>query len=408
MKANRLFFLLMAGSSALGLGRAFVLAGLLTTEDFGRYAIMVAIAQFLSPLAGLGLIEETRKLFPRIFVDGRSAEIVGRADHVTRLVGMRMAALGLLITVILVAMGWLWWASVAAAMTLVAFGNAWSSIMASALRAGTNPLPLGWTSFIRASITLPLTVFAAIHFGLMGALWGEAIGAVLGGVIMRAALRRPPPDGSVTRAETYSSRASHAGMLVFLGSALVSAPFYLNRPVAALALSATQVGTLSLLLVLVGALQTTIAICDQVVGPRLVHWQHTGMDLARQKRRFFLVVAALAAISLAAFVAMWLGMHIPLVVPMIDKYALTGSVILPAAVLAALNITSTADWMLQAHDRERIITIAAAGNLAAFGVLTLLIIADAVGMEAYIWGLAGAKLCQLAVQLVAIGKLTDR
>ncbi|WP_332818465.1 hypothetical protein [Sphingopyxis sp.] len=408
MKANRLFFLLMAGSSALGLARAFVLAGLLTTEDFGRYAILMAIALFLSPLAGLGLIEETRKLFPRFFVDGRSAEIVGRADHVTRLVGLRIAALGAIATIALAVAGWFWWASVSAAMTLIAFGNAWSSIMASALRAGTTTLPLGVTSLLRASITLPLTVFAAVHFGLIGALWGEAIGAICGGAIMRAALRRPSADASPAGAESHSSRASHAGMLVFLGSALVSAPFYLNRPVAALALSAAEVGTLSFLLVLVGALQTTIAICDQVVGPRLVHWQHGGMNLARQKRRFFLIVTALAAISLAAFVAMWIGMHVPLIAPMIDKYALTESVIVPAAVLAALNITSTADWMLQAHDRERIITIAAAGNLTAFGVLTILIIAGTVEMEAYIWGLAGAKLCQLIVQLAAINTLTDR
>lgn len=402
--AHRLFFLLMAGSSALALIRAFVLAGLLSREDFGRYAILIAVAMFLSSIPALGLVEESRKLFPRLFVEGRPSEIRGRADHVTRILAVRIIMVGVVATLI----AWVaispWWGAATALLMMIAFGNGWCSVMASALRAGTSTLPLGITSFLRASMTLPLTVAAAMHFGLMGALCGEAVGALAGGAVMRASLQRLYPadgkDGSI-----YSHRASRAGLLVFFGGAFVSAPFYLNRPVAALAFSPAEVGTFGLLLVFVGALQAVTAICDQVIGPRLIHWQHGGMSMAQQKHRFFLVIAALAALSLAAFGVIWIGTKLPLAAPIADKYALTGAVLLPAAALAALNITSTADWMLQAHDRERIITIAAAENLAAFGVLTILVIAKSIGMETYIWGLAAAKLCQLGVQLAAIIRL---
>lgn len=403
--ANRLFFLLMGGSSVLALARAFILAGLLIPADFGRYSILIAVAMFLSTLPGLGLIEETRKLFPRLFIDGQAAEISGRADHVARLVASRMLAIGGAATLI-AWLGWsIWWGAAVGILALIAFGNAWASIMASALRAGNSALPLGVTSFIRASITLPLTVVAALDFGLIGALIGEALGAVLGAAIMRAILRRASSSASDQGTTEYSSQASRAGLLVFFGSALVSAPIYLNRPVAALAMSATEVGTLSLLLVLVGALQTTIAVCDQAVGPRLVHWEHAGMVMTRQKRRFLLVIAALSTLSLAVFGAIWIVMHVPFVVPMVDKYALTGALLFPAAILAALSITSTADWMLQAHNQEQIITVAAAWNLGAFGVLTVLVVAGDIRMEAFIWGLALAKLCQLGVQLAAIARL---
>ena len=153
--AHRLFFLLMAGSSALALIRAFVLAGLLSREDFGRYAILIAVAMFLSSIPALGLVEESRKLFPRLFVEGRPSEIRGRADHVTRILAVRIIMVGVVATLI----AWVaispWWGAATALLMMIAFGNGWCSVMASALRAGTSTLPLGITSFLRASMTLP-------------------------------------------------------------------------------------------------------------------------------------------------------------------------------------------------------------------------------------------------------------
>lgn len=396
----------MAGGAVLGIARSLTLAILLSAADFGIYSIAIAVVMFLAPLPGFGLIEETRKQFPRLYAGGQKDEIAPRSDRIARLTATRTVAIGVAVGLVALVAGAGALAVLVIPLTIVAFGNAWSSILASALRAGATTMPLAITSFIRAAFTFPLTVGAALQFGLEGALWGEAFGAAFGCIVMRIALTRlhPKPAAAIGG---FSGRASSAGMLVFAGSVLVSAPFYLNRPVAALTMSPSEVGTLSLLLVLVGALQTTIGIADQVTGPRLVHWQHGGMEIARQKRRFFAMIAGLAFVSLGAFVAIAIALQLPWVAPLVEKYGLSEGLLLPAAVLAAFNITSTADWMLQAHDRERFITIAAASNLAAFGLLTLLVIGGFVGLQAYIWGLAAAKLCQLSIQLLVIGRLSD-
>lgn len=387
----------------MGLARAFILAGIFPAEEFGRYAIIIAVAMFLAPLPGLGLIEETRKQFPRLFVEGRLNEIPGRADSIARVVALRTLGIGACATIAAFAFGSQLLGTAMAAMTFVAIGTAWTSVLTSALRAGASALPLGVTAFIRAAITLPLTVVAAIEFGLRGALCAEAVGAMLGAALMRAALRsRGSNPGSVTN---FVALASRAGLLVFVGSALVSVPIYLNRPLAALFLSPQEVGSLSFLILLVGVLQTSVAICDQVIGPRLVHWQHSGIALSIQKQRFLLIAAGLSFLCLIAFLAIWAGLQLPLAQEHVEKYALTASTFIPAALLAGLSITSTADWMLQAHDREKTITTAAAWNMAVFICVSGISIALDVPISLYIWGLAFAKFCQLIVQIVAVARL---
>ncbi|HEV7233524.1 MAG TPA: hypothetical protein VGN36_04710, partial [Sphingorhabdus sp.] len=255
----------MALSAALGFGKALGIAALLTADDFGRYSVLIAIALFLSPLPGLGLIEETRKLFPRMFVDGKIAEMAYRADRIAGVVGLRTAALGLLGAAIFLLAGYELAAVIAASLTLVAFGASWCSIMASALRAGTSPILLGAASFARAALTIPITLLAAHEYGLLGVLAGEALAAVAGGAIMRFAFRWRPQSEPIEQLPVVEAKASRDGMLVFYGTALVSAPIYLSRSVAALSLTAAQVGTLNFLLVFVAIFQTAIAIADQVV-----------------------------------------------------------------------------------------------------------------------------------------------
>jgi len=399
------FVALMAGGAGLGIVRLLTLAIILSAGDYGIYSIVVAATMFLSSMPGLGLIEDTRKKFPRLYADGHAADIVPQADYVTRLVGFRTAISGGAAIVITLLLGAYTWAIMIAASTALAFGIAWSSILASALRAGASPFPLALTSFIRAVITLIVTIGASFEFGLTGALCGEAIGAVIGGIAMRMALQKIHSSPRKRSNLDQPSQASRAGMLVFLGILFVNAPTYLNRPVAALSMSPAEVGTLSLLLVLVGVLQTTIGIFDQITGPRLIHWQHSGVALEIQKRRFFVLIGALTLFCAGTFGLIWGVVSLPWIAPLVEKYTLSAGMMVPATVLAALSITTSADWMLQAHDREQIITTAAVANLAIFGLLTLLVALGNIGILVYLWGLAAAKLCQLIIQLTVIARL---
>jgi Na+-driven multidrug efflux pump len=126
-----------------------------------------------------------------------------------------------------------------------------------------------------------------------------------------------------------------------------------------------------------------------------------------QERRFLLTVSALAAATILAFLLLWLAMQLPPLAPLVNKYEVTATLVIPAAILAALSITSTADWMLQAHDKERWLTISGVVNLASFAVLSALVLAHAIDMGGYLWGLAAGKLLQLTVQLWVILHIRD-
>ena len=87
--ANRLFFLLMAASSALALLRGFVLAGILPVDGFGRYAMLFAIGTFAASLLSFGMIERSFKRFPRLCVDGHTAWALNEADRIAKKLGGR-------------------------------------------------------------------------------------------------------------------------------------------------------------------------------------------------------------------------------------------------------------------------------------------------------------------------------
>lgn len=409
-RERSLFFLLMGGGASLGLLRSFVVAGFLSAIDFGIYAAAVAIALFLSPFLGFGRIEETRKLYPRLFSDGRTDEIAPHAVHLVAILGLRIGAL----TAAGSALAWLvkdaqpWWVVVLSA-GLIAFNQAGMAVLISALRAGTNTINLAIAAFARSVGSLAFAIFGAFAIGLPGALLGEGVGGLIGLVLAWRMLPRTRAASSTERqkgpALSRLGRYSPDGLRLLLGTMAISLPVYLSRPVVGAIYDLEQLGTFAFLMLFASGALAGYGIVDQLAGPSLVRMQRVGASYDQQLRRLLVVMGAAGLLMLGFLAAAFVALQHPMLEFYVAKYGLEWALISPAIIFAVLQFTSTTDWFLIANDRERAVLRAALLYVVAFGALSLVTALLKPPLEVFLWGLAMAKLCQLLVAWLFVSKI---
>lgn len=413
MLRNRLFFMMMGGGAALGLVRGFAVAAILSAAGFGIYATLLAVGVFLAPLFGFGQVELTRKIFPRLLVDGTASLIPSFSDAIAARLGGRIMGVTVFAAAACAMVGEAHYALAAIACALVAFGNAWSSILASALRASEEVLPLGEATLARSALTLALAVGGAYLLGMDGAIAGEALGAVFGGLILRLRLRMmtgPAPDEgavSTSHGELGTARVSWDGMRIFAAAVAISVPVYLSRPVVGLLYSPEVLGTFSFLMLFVMMSVTLFGVTDQVVGPSLVRGQHKNDPLHSQIAYLFKISGALALLVGAGLTAVFFTIQFPPLAVFAQKYQYDPDLIVPIVVLAMTQLTSTFDWMLQAHDRERVVLNAALAGLSFFAIGLLAVSGLGLSLAAFVWIMAVARMFQLAIQIVAVVRLRE-
>lgn len=409
------YMAMMGIGAVLGVLRGFVLAGILPADNFGFYAAVVAVGLFVAPLIGLGQIEEMRKRFPRLWVDGRFREITPIADRLMSIMATRAGIIVLVLGIGLLLAGHPTWALAVFAGGLVAFNQSGGAALASALRAGPDLTPMAAAALLRGISSFLLSIAGALAFGLNGAMIGEALGGLIGlfaartmftrmvrrhaSVIEQQDATRDIPEPAAPAADrNRERRASRQGLQLLFGTLAISVPIYLTRPFVGVTYGLDDLGTFAFLMLFVQSVLTAVGITDQMIGPALVRMQHSGTVLARQIRTLFLYVAGIVAL-----VALGLGLTFVLLTQSFladyaAKYALTAELMLPIAVFAMLQVTSSLDWMLMAHDRESQVLRASLVYLAMFAVGTLFVVLSNQSLVVFLWVLAGAKAVQFATQ----------
>jgi O-antigen/teichoic acid export membrane protein len=411
MLRNKLFFLMMGGGAILGLLRGFAVAGILTASGFGYYATLLAVGVFLAPLFGFGQIEVTRKVYPRLFVDGSAHLIPSHSDSIAVRLAHRIAGLVGMVMLVCVLAGETRFALAGLAVGLVAFGNGWCSVLASALRASAKVQPLGEATLARSALAASLAVGGAYLHGMEGAIAGEALGALLGGFVLRIRLRRmsgPAPETATAAApseEFSTAQISWDGMRIFGAALAISVPVYLSRPVVGLFYSPEELGTFSFLMLFIMVSVTIFGVTDQVIGPGLVRGQRQNNPFGKQIAYLFKVSGALAVLVGCGVAIAFFVLQFEPLAAFAQKYQYDLATIVPIVILATAQVTSTFDWMLQAHDRERIVLNAAILGLSLFVVGTVAAYSMNFGLAGFIWVMAVARLAQLVFQIGAILQL---
>lgn len=407
------FLATMAVAAAFSTVRGFAAAAILDVADFGIYAVVVAIGGFVGSLIGLGRIEDSRKIFPRFAVDGRADRIMTMVDRITvAATGYCVAALAIASLALMLA-GRTEWLAFALVSASVALGTAWTSLIASALRAAGDVGPLGYASLARAGLTLAAAVAGGLMFGFPGLIGGEALGMLAGAAAMHAVAKAVLPARQDAPAEDAATpnqdpRFSISGLKVYFATIAISAPIYLNRPAAAVQFDPNELGRFNFLMLFVVAAITGLAIIDQIVGPQLVRLQRLGNPLNSQLsyllRALALVLATLVGGLTLGF---WL-VQAPLLAPLIGDYAFETSEAIATTCFCVLISTNTLDWLLQAHDRESDILAAAVTYFVGFVFACAALLVWELSIAQFIWALAAAKALQLLYQIRAIELVARR
>lgn len=409
--ANRIFFILMALSSALALLRGFALAGLLTVDGFGRYAMLFAIGTFGASLLSFGMIERSYKRFPRLCADGHLAIALSEADKIVRKLGGRAMIVALACLAVLSLAGQAEWLLASIIAVAVAFSAAVQSAYVSLQRADGALTAIGIASFGRAAITLVFGACGAFFLGWNGALLGEISGGLLGGWISRSYIKTNC-DMACDAAESALGEASIAleqkELWTFAGFLGAAVPLYLDRTFVTMLLGHEATGTYALLMLFVMGVYTATAIVSQKVGPDLVRMQQIGVSGALQLRVLSQWCAGLSLLGATGMLVVgWTLIDGPLQSYAL-RYDLHWPLLCAASLLAALQISHLLEWMLLSHDAERSVFIATVVLLLSLMAVIGFASWTNVDLVTLVWLFAGAKLLQLItlviLTMIAVGR----
>lgn len=404
------YFAVMGLSSLLTLMRSVVLALVLAVNDFGVYAMAVALGAFVANAISFGRIEATLKQFPRLWHDGRSDETVRHSDVIARQLAGRAVALAVPLWMAAA----LWKPSIAvslaAGIAAFAIGMSWTTIYASTLRASGCLRALGIATFLRAILALVLAIVGGFLLDWRGAILGEIVGAVVGAVVMRrlAVRRAQEPAGQTVddhEGEARRDQPETGGLTLYWSNLLLSIPLYFDRVLVAATSGLAASGAYSFLLLFSVVASTMLGILVQKVGPDIVRMEREQQSVRAQVllvsrwggAAMMLFVIGLAAAGCGLFIwpAPWLA----------EKYALDGMTFACAGVLSVLHVTVLLDWILISRDRERDAFIAALGYVIGFGLAGVALLLSHGSLIVFLVGMIFARLIQIGLQVSAISRI---
>ncbi|MGY3616569.1 hypothetical protein [Bradyrhizobium sp. USDA 10063] len=407
VKSRYTFFTLMAFASVITLGKAAILAGVLSPTDFASYSATFAVAGFVASATSFGLVEGMVKKFTRLVAFGRSPELRKTlGSDVRRLVWRHLAAAGLLALITLAFYGWRT-AIVASAIAVLAFATNAFAISASLFRAYDKLLGMSASAILRAACALVFCTAFASLFNWQAGLWAEAVSSALVGVAVLFYLRdvirsraEAPNPGAVDK-DSFVSHESD-GIWLFAAATTALVPISFDRSWVLHFGSEIDGAKYAFAGIWVSAAYTVTSIFVQKWGPDFIRARIAlgGAMLRAALARSAEVAALIAVGSIASFVLLsqvypdtyWV------------KYRLSWIDAACTVVALTLQLSPVFDWALIAHDGERAVFAAAAAFVLSWAVLFLIVTVFHLGFPAYMLSFGCARAIQIAVATIMIAR----
>lgn len=400
------FFISMVLASALSMGRIFIAAAILDAAPFGIYAVVVATGAFVGVLLSCGLVEASFKDYPRLWNDGRAADVIGHAAK--GLVTLTLRGVALLVALVGAAM-FIEQLDVSVAVSVAAVGLsvAVTSLYSSVLRATTHVEALGRVTLRRTVVAVLLAVAGALAWGWPGAVLGEVLAGV-GAVLLsrraaNALARGVTPKSTPT--QDLALKMQSGGLWTFFGFLAAAAPTYLDRPFVASRYGTVVVGSYALLVVFVTAANVFIGIVSQKVGPRLVQMEQQGHTLLAQARYAFRWVGGFWLLWMGGMLVVGMALVWTPLAALAAKYQITPAMWLATAALGCMQMSHLLDFIFLSRDVERLVFLSGAGYLlGTVAACAATYVAD-VSLTELIWLFSFAKVLQVVCQLFFIARL---
>jgi hypothetical protein len=398
---SRLYLPLMMLASAMTFVRGFAAAGVLSQEDFCRYAVAVSVGAFVSTFLSFGAIEGTSKRYPRMWNAGRPRDVVSDAVLIAR----TLLGRGLLACLVGGVLSWLHDSPQYFAAAIFSCTMALSTLAASLLRATASSAAIALLTLARAMVAFVLVMVGATILGWPAAIAGEAFAATAMAAVAWGGVRRmagTQEDPSAERNMHEPKATNRDGLLLFYASLLSSAPFYLDRAFVSVSFGDETAGHYGLLVGVVTAAGVVGGIGVQRVGPAIVALQEQSSGRAALVRCIAPWVAAVLLTSVGAsgsfFALTTLG------VGSFAAYAATSSQVILIGFLAVFQATVFVEWIALSLDRERDILMAALG----FFVCTTGLVLVTRSVDEFIGALAAARALHLILLLCFVARARSK
>lgn len=350
----------MGFSSSLTLLRGFLVASLVPLQDFGLFAILIAIGIFCSTLLGLGQIEGTMKAFPRAWSIGQARQVCLASDALAHKILVRAVAAVILACLIFSLTGHTEKIKMVLMVAGISIGAALMGIYSSMLRASGDLKQLGRSTFTRSFLALFFCSAGAFTFGWLGAIVGELFASIIAAIQARSTGRRlidlkENSENTVKADNLNMTQSLSDGRWLLFAMLVISIPFYLDRLFIAALFDSSVAGQYSFLMLFVTGASTFAGIIVQKVGPDLVKGAQRKMEFSYQCKialRWMSIHVIVMTIGIGAFGILTLVGPLKFLG---EQYQISIGLILVTILIASMQSSVILDWLLISKDHERLV-----------------------------------------------------
>jgi hypothetical protein len=270
---------------------------------------------------------------------------------------------------------------------------------------------LGWASMARACFALIIATTIGHVFGWRIGIAAEAVSTATLGVLFLLYVGGLVRANAASVSGTAQSKGDVGqfkrsdGFLLFAASLVSLIPMSFDRWWISTFETATIAAQYAFVSVWLVGGYTATSIYVQKYGPDTVRAVALG-QLPSVIRRTILHAGILALILVAGTVVTFVGLYLLPHYTFWDKYDLSVSVLLLAALGVGTQVAPVFDWTLIALNGERFVLICASIFALVTAVLFAVVTATGLGFSGYVGAMTAGRLCQLVTHLVLIERLS--
>jgi O-antigen/teichoic acid export membrane protein len=366
----------MIFASGLGLIKGMILAKILTQVDFGQYVSISGVSMLSSSLLSFGLIEETTKRYPLLWVMGKYSEILNDAKYIIKKIALMFFAAMLLLAVLNFFVFKKYAVLDVLLVGLLGFSTSLLTIVASIFRASESLQPFQVFSLNRNMIALFLSIIGGMMFSWKGSIVGDILAAVFVIIISLKSINNifaQAKQVSIGENIEQPQKIEHTekldrvgGRMLYLANLLTSSTVSLDRALINTALGAASAGTYGILSLITQVVQLLVNIIGQGIGPLMIKSEFSGKTdgSIMIKPLVQIIFCCIVSGLLALFTLILKWRDFPS--GFFQKYDISNISIMLAACIGTMSMFRLLEFKLLSYHKEQKILIASVVSTAIF------------------------------------------
>ena len=397
-------------ASGLGFLKMLILAIVLQPQDYGLYVSTFGLAILAGAIGSFGLIEQTSKLYPRLWSDGKQVFILQDARGIAILLLSRFGFLTLVAILISLFLNFTFGWKEIICISLLASISALLALMSSLYRAVTSKKELENFSIVRGLSILVLGFVGGYFFGWRGAIFGDIIGSFLTClfgiyVIKRLFGKEANRIHKKKLAKKVQKEDLDGHGKVYFSNLLTGSTSMADRALVSSSQGALAAGSYGFIMLVPQIFQMLINIASQIIGPQIIKTVYLNkIDISFNKELIVqgVIFCFLIAIFIFCVIA---SRQIPFFLGILMKYKISNLAIILSGLLSLSQIYPLIEFHLIALNAERFILIASLCSNIAFYLMFTLAIYLSLSVEFYIGFAIIARYLQVCILSYSLYKV---